>query len=417
MMREAKRIFTVRLLGLITALTGCFSALLMLASGGYGESYALLMLPLVPALFCAPVSLLKRALRIPLFAALVFLSAALAYLFCPIGLSAPLKFIFILFCAAVTMAALPAMYHEQMLWEVTAAILLTLLGAVLSGVRDFVYVAQALRIQGTVFICLLLIYMNLAQLTRQSLKQKTNSTKGAVRSNVLMTAIVIAIAILIASYKTLLALVKRGLDAAWRLLKKVMELFALKPSTEGGEMDGGSDIAEFFGMEGEPSQFLLTLEKIAIALAAVAAAVLAAWLIKKLCLLIKRLVRLIIGTLRRYMKGISQSGDGYTDETEQLADRAEKDIPKKKRTRQRKERWERLTGSKKVRYLYRMLVKSGESPLTARETLKSKYSLMPDAAGAVADAYDRARYGESEIPDRDAEALKALADELYKHRD
>jgi hypothetical protein len=415
-MQQADRPFYISALGLITALCGYFSAFIILVSKS-GTLLPTMILPFAPALLCAPLSLLKKPLRLPFFALMVLLTAAAAYFFNPVDSATGLRIIYILAACAVTLSALPSMYRSVLTWEISAALVSTLIGAVLSAIKDFAAIAPLLRIQGITFLCLLLLYTNLSQLSAQKRAQKTNSAKGAPITNILMTAIVAALAVLIASYKSLYELAVKGLEALGRLIKKLLDLFALKESTEGGAVEGESEMMSLGAGNAEPSQFLRILEKIGMVIAVLAAVVIAVWLLKKLWGVLRAALKNLSSAIKRYIQGISQQSEGYTDETEELGGDKEKTAAGRWKRKPKNAKWDLLNGKNKVRLIYRSVVKHGESEYTARETLSDCCKNDPDSALALADAYDAARYGDKEIDLDSAEKLKELINTNKKHRD
>ncbi len=174
------------------------------------------------------------------------------------------------------------------------------------------------------------------------------------------------------------------------------------PASGGG---GPMELGALGGAAQEPSWLLLLLEKLAYGAAIILSI---AGLALLLCLIWKALCRglkALAARLRAYMNAVNES---YEDQVESLLDWGEvkrslrRRRRERRRVRQERVPWDRLTPRERVRQSYRMyLIRHPE--VTPQQTARQA---LPEARQA--DIYEAARYSSREITAEEAETASRL---------
>ena len=260
-----------------------------------------------------------------------------------------------------------------------------------------------------------LMLMNLNQASMDSgtiAGSKTGISAGMLRRNRSGVVLLFAVA-LVASMWGKLAV---WLDILWQKCKALLRwLIALLPKRNiTGQMPGeegfGGEMGVGVGEIVEKSAFALFMEKVMMFMGYLFVAALLALVLYVLIRQLIRLYRWIREKVRSYMV---RAAEDYVDETETIFDPEEvrKLLSKKVKTllkpakREKKTRWQDLDGRGKVRYIYRCFYERHPNSrhLTAREALLDENTISKAISVPFADLYDRARYSDHPIDEKDAE--------------
>lgn len=241
------------------------------------------------------------------------------------------------------------------------------------------------------------------------------------RANRWMLVLLIAIVAFIALFDRIREwasdMALRAVQAIARFIGWLLSLLPVS-ETEMGAMEGGEP-AGFFPMEEtEPNLFWEILYYIALALACVALLFLlykgARILAKKLKVLFKR----ISDYFKRFARAVSED---YVDERESLFDSKELRRTMRERLQRglgrftrREKKWEQMNATEKVRCIVRTLYRRAGnslprlSSMTVREAARELNTAEADPE-ALADLYERARYGDELVNDDEADAMRKAA--------
>ena len=198
-------------------------------------------------------------------------------------------------------------------------------------------------------------------------------------------------------------------------------LFPDRPVEKVAAEGGGMDLAALGGGDAEPALFWRILEKIMIAVALIAAALLVLILLRQLYKVLKRLVRYLIDRMRAYAASVN---DAYEDTVESLLDLTEVKrtvLNWRARLRPRQKEhiaWDSLSPRAAVRESYRLLRKKSagvSDSRTARSALLGgSLPVAGEDARRLADLYDAARYSSMDVTEADAQAMRRTAQSAGK---
>lgn len=260
-----------------------------------------------------------------------------------------------------------------------------------------------------------LMLMNLNRISMESgiiSGSKTGTSGGMTQKNRAGVILLFAVAV-IASLWGKLAV---WLDILWTkskaLLLWLISLIPMRKTT--GTMPGegamSSEMGVGIGEIAEKSAFALFMEKVLMAFGYLLGAVLFVVAVYTVGKQLLRLYRWLQEKIKAY---ITRTAEDYVDETENIFDPEEvkrllgekvKNLltPTKK---EKKPRWQDLDGRGKVRYLYRCFYERHPKlqHLTAREALLEENTISKSVSVPFAELYDRARYSEHPIDEKDAE--------------
>ena len=251
----------------------------------------------------------------------------------------------------------------------------------------------------------LLIFLAAALLTMNgfSLESAMPEGKGVpktIRSrNRALTWLMLAAALLI----SLIPALGKLLETLWAWLRQAVSmvirwLLSLQGPQAASGQNGAADVdMSGLGEATPPSAFAMWLEKIMLAVTAVAAAVLFLWAMWKLW---KKLLVLVRWLLKRLQSYASSATEDYVDEVQDTRTQGEErfSLTRLRKKRPSAKEVAALPPRERIRARYALL--RGKHPewpssLTARETLSN------DAARI----YERARYSAHEVTEQDADAF------------
>jgi hypothetical protein len=238
-----------------------------------------------------------------------------------------------------------------------------------------------------------------------------------------MISVIVILSLIIANIKKIKDFV---ISAVKFIILKIFELiyFILRILAGGGDAvgdDTGGSMDGFMGAEArEQSPFVEMLVQIVVILVLIAAVTLIIYLLYRT---IKKLVRNLPGWLEALLSRLkSDEGYNYIDETEDLLG---KGGLRKELSKNLSEFWERLTyraaqfedmpsNRAKVRFVFKQLLKRlsfGKSYLlsnTPNELVDEANFVLKEDTEKFMQAYNRARYANSDVPDSDAELAKRI---------
>ena len=267
-----------------------------------------------------------------------------------------------------------------------------------SGEADGFLAAAPLLLAGFVlFAALAMLSINRLSMNQASMSRQRVPASMR-RINVLLTAVLLALTLLISA----LPAVIRAVERAWNLLLGLILRFldwlsSLLPqsSTIGTAPMESMDMSGLAEASAEPNLLAVILEKAALVLAGVAAAVLVALAARFLYRRLKRLAKYLRELMRRYA---AASGEDYEDEITDTREegRRERHLPLRALRRHLDLRDDRsLSPAQRIRRRYARLHMhhpDWQDSRTARETL----------SGDAARLYERARYSEHPVTDEEA---------------
>lgn len=266
-----------------------------------------------------------------------------------------------------------------------------------SGEADGFLAAAPLLLAGFVlFAALAMLSINRLSMNQASMSRQRVPASMR-RINVLLTAVLLALTLLISA----LPAVIRAVERAWNLLLGLILRFldwlsSLLPqsSTIGAAPMESMDMSGLAEASAEPNLLAVILEKAALVLAGVAAAVLVALAARFLYRRLKKLAKYLLELMRRYA---AASGEDYEDEiTDTREEGRERHLPLRALRRHLDLRDDRsLSPAQRIRRRYarlRMHHPDWQDSRTARETL----------SGDAARLYERARYSEHPVTDEEA---------------
>lgn len=241
---------------------------------------------------------------------------------------------------------------------------------------------------------------------------------SVVRGNRRLLALALAVVGFVAMFDRIREWAGGATLVALRAIARLLGWLAtLLPHGDGGDMAGGGAGQFPAGEAGEPSVVWQVLYYALLGMALVALAFLGLRAARALLRGLKALIGRLIERYRRFARVI---GEGYIDERTRLFDRGElrrlmEESVKNavRRITWREKRWEQMDAKEKVRFIVRSLYrKAGDAqrlrPMTIREAARHLDTHDADPE-ALAELYDRARYGEAPIADAEADALKKRA--------
>lgn len=245
--------------------------------------------------------------------------------------------------------------------------------------------------------------------------------KGMRRSNMVILAVFVVLAIALANIRAIKdAAVAAGLwvvDRVYDFLLWAANLTGA-PTPEGNATygDGGVDLSELAGPVPELNPFHELLWKIFLY-------IIIFLMIVVLCYLLYRIIRKLIGRFGglfdRLLGRLQPIEDDYIDETEDIEEeKGEREGNFFERLRRRFTRRAKFgdmpSPRAKVRFAMREFLRENPSKraLTPDELLPEFAEVTPDDAAAFADAYERARYTDGEISEKDVDAARHLLEWL-----
>ena len=168
---------------------------------------------------------------------------------------------------------------------------------------------------------------------------------------------------------------------------------------------------------GEPSAFAQFMEKVALVLACVVAAVLLFFLMRKIVRLLRLLARRISEYLGRFKEGLSEE---YVDERESLVDLEDaraalnQGLEKLRRRFQREKPWREMDEREKVRKVVRGMYQRAAGKVDHLQSLTIQQAAPLIKTGRVdekelTELYDRARYAPDPPEAGQAERLRKEA--------
>ncbi len=346
---------------------------------------------------CAAVAGRRRLLTGALGAmAIVALGlAALPWRDAPVLLAIPALYVFLLLMGLPAGGELPPAYPCVGLGLHVAAQIAADVGARTGGMQEGVL--WALRGTFVVFGVLGLLALNRASLKDAAVKGSP-APLTVRRKNLLLTLALGAAALFIACLPAVARLCERvwhaALAALGRLLRWLSELFAVELAAETGGAPAAMDMQG--AAAGAPNPFWEILEKIVVALGAIAAAVFAALLLRLVWKRMRRWLRVLAERLRRFVQAASED---YQDEIADTREGGSRSRLFRRRARGRDllrgVDAAKLAPRERVRFYYlraRLRRPDWTDGQTAREHLPA------DAA----EIYERARYSPHAVSEADA---------------
>ena len=355
---------------------------------------------------------------IPLFAGFCGLTA---WLVMGSGPEKAAKMTALIPCAFLFAALPPAwsrpVWEEWRLEEWLVGLGLQLIALAVTGRAEFAAVQKPQTGCLALFLLLFLFYLN-----RNGIKDGTRENKKAPAhlryANGGMVLLLFAMGAAIASWNALTQGVERCLSAVGNAVKRLVALLlSLFPAPGGGgqgTQGSPGGMMGFLEAAGEPSPFLLWMERILFLIAWAAIGVLCFFAIKALVRGIKRLLHTVWEGIKRY---VGAAGEAYTDEAESTLNFEEKtrELQTRFRTAIRKNEkqlpWSALDARNQARRLYAAYLKSRPKARgrTAREALTQEETLEPGLRNDLIELYEQARYSDHDIqPGQTEEARKAL---------
>jgi hypothetical protein len=254
---------------------------------------------------------------------------------------------------------------------------------------------------------------------------KTPATLAFKRQNRLLMIIVVAIISILALFRQIQQAIERFFHS---IIERIMNwLNQPKEQTTAEEPPSNAQPPEMPTEEVKPpSDFMLLLEQIlkiiGIAFVIIIACILLYFLLKKLY----QWAKVIAAKLQERSAESRKGTEGYTDEVEslmtlinlreQMGNRLRKLLPKK---RSQAGEWHALTtNTEKIRYLYKMVLRTGaeqgysvNTALTPRETADDLGNwkdgkLKQSGMHSFIDVYEEVRYGDKEPNDQQVDAFK-----------
>ncbi|GHU76768.1 hypothetical protein AGMMS49992_23020 [Clostridia bacterium] len=268
-----------------------------------------------------------------------------------------------------------------------------------------------LNIIAPAYFLLTALRMNENTLANGAASRRTGSTSVTIRRrNVLLVLGAAVLTVGIANIGGIARVVKLGFGYIIAGIMWIFSKFEFAQGTEGSGGGGGEMSLEGLGEAAEPSLLAQILEKIFIVIAiiiGVAAVCVLLWLAGRA---LKRLFKRIAA---RFAKLASELNQGYTDEAERILDWDEltRNVRERLRgiipRRERLPKWGELDNRARVRLAVKALMrKKADLPesSTVRQALaRGDLKAEPADAGALAAAYDAARYSDGTISDAEAE--------------
>lgn len=306
------------------------------------------------------------------------------------------------------------------LWA--GALITSLFAQLLLRARGLAEQGQVAQLcQALVCCCVCFLFLMLMNLNRASMdmgtvsKGRTGVSPSMLKRNRGSVLLLFAIALIVSLWGTLAEWVNMAFEAFMRLLRFVLSLIPLRRDegilSEEGVMsiDPGMAVGEAV----EKSAFAIFMDQLLLVIGYAAALALAVFVMYFLAKRLAKLFRWMGGRFRDY---VNRASEDYEDETESIFDAEEvkkllgdkvKEIltPKKK---PRAPKWQELDGRGKIRYLYRMFYDRHpkQQHLTAREALLSDDTVSKSVSVPFAAMYDKARYSDHPISEKDAEMWK-----------
>ncbi len=373
----------------------------------------LLPVPALAATFA--IGLLPAKRRVPaLVVSLLLLGGVCAALFLP---EAPLGMLVYLPCAAAMLLFLPAMArpaHRE--WRVTQlglGILLQLVAQFVKNDPMFSAVAAPLA-----WVCAAyLIAAGFSYNRNMLMDNDPAAAKPLLRQNRRLLAGLCLIALLLTNLRAVAAAVRTGIQAVFRaVVAAALWLASLfQPGTGSTTAAPGGNPLEGLPEGGEPGAFSRILEMILYVLAALVLAAAAFFALRALYRLCRRALRALYARLQEYRQRVAAD---VSDQSDSLLNWEELRAAARTRLHRLQRRylptpWEKLTPAQRVRRVYALLLRRGQTPnpaQTAREALSGgAFSLPPDTAQALAALYEEARYSSHPIAQAQADALRKRA--------
>ena len=425
---ERIKVFLYKSLALMAMAAG-FAPVMGLLNALFAADYALKTLWYAPLLFLVGVwhFILRGRARMVYAVAALPLYVALGLLVMPAGVPWAALLPLLVGCAVLVVTPRAAREPLGSEWSVAMWALCAFAGLIvqallhtkgLAAKGSVVPLREALVYCYVIFVGLMLFNLNrLSMDAGVSSRGKAGISANMVRRNRGSVLLIFLVAVFLSAIKTLgrwMAVLKEWLKAAIRFILTLVEFHGIGAPPMEGDTGLEPDMMGMMGIEEvEKSPLAQWIEMLVrwvgiLVAAAIACAVL--WVLGKKVL---QLLKWIRAKLINYMQ---KSSEDYEDETESIFDKEEVKkllgdtvrsmfAPKKKEQRVR---WQQLDGRGKVRYLYRMFYDRHpkHQHMTAREALLSDPTIPRAVSEGFSAVYDKARYSDHEITDREAETWK-----------
>lgn len=396
----------LRAFGLVVMLLG-FAPALVFIRAPMADGLRTLA-PLALCLLCLPISRLPKAGRICALMPLSLLCGICAF-WISRGDAGAARYVYITACVAAPVISLPSLFRERLYTELSIGIVATLAAWPLLRPPNVALCRAEVQRLAIMYLPLLLIYANQAQLEWEGSAQRSVQARGMKSANAALSCVVIAVVFLAASAKEIWGFIKSAMTAVLNLIMRMLANLPVKE--ESGGMEGGAeDMLMPPLVEEEPSIILKLLEILLFIAAFAAIAFVLVKFLKRLPKAVRALYRKIKDALKKYISSISVEGGDYVDFSEDLNAGEAGLGGTKRRKPKRRYRWEGLDNRRRVRAAYRLAVAGKARPnMTARENLLSMLAASPEAASTLAKCYDRARYSDHAISDEEAESARNAA--------
>ena len=302
---------------------------------------------------------------------------------------------------------------------ISGVIILILLSARGLNERGTVMQARAVLpylVMGYVF--LLMINLNRLSVEAGTVGKGESGLSAAMfRRNRMGVVLLFLFGLLCALWKKMALWLDRAVQAVKGFIRWLFSLIRLPgmtgvPPTEDGGM--GMDMGAAEEMV-EKGAFALFMEKVLMVIGCIGAAVGIAFALYFLGKKLVALLRRIMARMKMYMR---RAGEDYVDETESIFDPEEvkkllqEQVQQLFRPRKKAAaaRWQDLDARGKVRWIYREFMRRhpGSEALTAREALEKDMTISRSITQPFARLYDRARYSDHAIDEKDARIYRDL---------
>lgn len=397
----------LRAFGLLLALLGLAPLLVLLRAPG-ADLWSIAA-PLVLCFICYPISLMPKRMRIFALIPLCLMCGACGYMIVKSESMSAAQYVYAAICLCAPLFALPSLFREQLYVEISVGIAAMLIGWILLRNPDNGASRALVMRLATVYLPLMLLYVNMEQLQKERRAQRGGKISGMRPANILLTCVIAAGAFVLASAGRIWQWIKVAAETIIGLFVKLLAM-PLQQFEDEAAVEASDEMMYMPPAEAqEPSIILKILEVFMY----VAGAALLLWglvlLIKKLPSALRTLRAWLMQALKRYIRSISAEGGDYTDTSESLSAGEGRVSARRRRKSRRAPRWSELDNRRRVRAAYRLAVAdSARANKTASENLTMALSEAPDAARELAQSYDRARYSEHEISDAEAETAREI---------